>query len=349
MASDEAGGADVSFGEAIRVEKVDLHTYRIDLNDAFCIGKVSNGGYTASCMLAAARAHLSSHGQPDTLTAHFEYPRQTTAGAAIVAVEDIKLSSRLSTLHLTLWQGSFLADAPWIDRSVSRRTVLAYTTHTNLRTSTGITLPTGYEATRATALPSPLPAFEALETRGLDDCWEESKLLTSSGLWRSLRNWRFYIPRKGPLTPGVMDMWVHTASGEHIPQSALPYVVDSFPYNLHTFLVAPEARTFLEASQGGAGVAGEKKKTTGEADQRPGLWFPTVLMNLEVKKALPEEGVEWLAVRVTSKQIKDGRFDLDVLVRDVGGELVALSHHVAMILSIERNTGNKRDAPKAIL
>lgn len=61
-------------------------------------------------------------------------------------------------------------------------------------------------------------------------------------------------------------------------------------------------------------------------------------MNMEVKSALPEEGVEWLAVRITSKQIKDGRFDLEVSVRDVDGELIALSNHVAMILSIERNT-----------
>lgn len=74
------------------------------------------------------------------------------------------------------------------------------------------------------------------------------------------------------------------------------------------------------------------------------MWFPTVVMNLEVKTALPEDGVEWLAVRVTSKQIKDGKFDLDISVRDVDGELLALSHHVAMILSIERNTRKKQSS-----
>lgn len=74
------------------------------------------------------------------------------------------------------------------------------------------------------------------------------------------------------------------------------------------------------------------------------MWFPTVVMNLEVKMALPEAGVEWLAVRVTSKQIKDGKFDLDISVRDVDGELLALSHHVAMILSIERNTRKKKSS-----
>jgi hypothetical protein len=71
-------------------------------------------------------------------------------------------------------------------------------------------------------------------------------------------------------------------------------------------------------------------------------------MNLEVKKKLPEEGSEWLAMRVTSKQIRDGRFDLDVLIRDGEGELVALSHHVAMILSMGRNT-KKQKTEKAVL
>lgn len=302
-------------------------------------------------MLAAARARLSSQeegqpGQPDTLTAHFEYPRPTSAGPAIVAVEDVKLSARLATLHLTLWQGGLLAHAPWVDRSVSRRTLLAYTTHTNLRISTGITLQTGYEVSPAATLPSPLPTFEALEAGDTDDCWEESKRLTlSSGLWR------FYIPRRGPLSPGVLDMWIHAASGERMTQDALPYVVDSAPSNLHTFLVAPEeVHKLLEVPRDRVGAAeGEKKKTTDDENQRAGLRFPTVLMNLEVKAALPEEGVEWLAVRVTSKQIKDGRFDLDVLVRGRNGELVALSQHMALILRVEKNTGKDGRLTTAVL
>lgn len=84
-------------------------------------------------MLAAARAHLSSRGQTDTFTAHIEYPNRTTAGPAIVAIEDVKLGRQLSTLHLTLWQDGLLPEAPWISPSpVSRRTVVAYTPHTQI-------------------------------------------------------------------------------------------------------------------------------------------------------------------------------------------------------------------------
>ncbi|KAI1394391.1 thioesterase family protein [Hypoxylon trugodes] len=349
MASDEADkriGTHVPFSKAIKTEKLDSHTYRVNLNEAFCIGSVPNGGCVGSCMLATASAYLSSRNQPDTLTAHFEYPGRTAVGPAIVVVDDVKPGRQLSIIHLTLWQGGLLAEAPWVDRAVSRRAVLAYATHTNLQTFTGMTWPTGWKVTAEATLP-PTPDFKVLKTEGVDQTWEEYTLPKSSAsLWRSLCNWRFYLPRKGPLTPGVLDMWLCTASGERITQKALPYVVDSFPFNMHRFLVAPELLALLEAppAQGSDGDA-RAKEVREKDQQRASLWYPTVVMNIEAKAALPEEGVEWLNVRITSKQIMDGRFDLDILVRDTEGELVSLSHHVALVLSIERNT---KRAPPAL-
>lgn len=294
-------------------------------------------------MLAAAREHLSSRNQPDTLTAHFEYPSRTTAGPAIIAIEDVKLrNGQLSTLHLTLWQGGLLSKTPFFDPSISRRTILAYTTHTNLRTFSGITLPTGFSVTSAAELPSPLPVFDRLKKQDSDEAWEKSIPPKGSEIVQSLNNWSFYLPRGEPTVPGVLDMWIRRSSGELIMQSALPYVVDSFPYDIYGFLLAPELKKILDAPQN----TEEKERKEEAHEQRASMWFPTVVMNMEVKMPLPEEGVEWLAVRVTSKQIKEGRFDLDVMVRDMDGEIVALSHHVAMILSIERNTGKK---PKAVL
>ncbi|KAI1372089.1 thioesterase family protein [Hypoxylon crocopeplum] len=347
MASSKPKQSFIPFSKATKIEKLDSLTYRANLDETFCIGAVPNGGYAGSCMLAAANAHLSPRGQPDTLTVHFEYPGQTSPGPAIIVIDDVKLSRRLSTLHITLWQGGLLPQAPWITPSVSRRIALAYATNINFSTFTGMSMPTGYEGTPAAALP-PVPDFEALKSKDSDETWEEIKMPKAATLvQRSLLNWRFYLPREGPLTPGVLDMWIRMASGERITQGALPYVVDSFPFNLHTFLAAPELRALLEASQKGATDA--QAEDVREKDrQRATLWFPTVVMNLEVKAMLPEEGVEWLAVRVTSKQIKDGKFDLEVLVRDVEGEMVALSHHVAMIVSLERNT-KKRDPTKAAL
>lgn len=295
-------------------------------------------------MLAAASLHLSARGQPDMLTAHFEYPSRSEAGPAVVVIEEVKLGPQLSTLHLTLWQGGLLAAAPWITTSVSRRTILAYTNYMKLETFTGMTVPTSYEASPAAELP-PKPDFTSLKSQEqvIDDTWEESSPPASvSAMQRSLGNWRFLVPRGQPIIPGMVDVWMSRSNGELITQSALPYVVDSFPFNLHTFLMDPELRKLMEAEVPERDQKAEQSKDATEDRVRASLWFPTVVLNLEIKASLPKEGVEWLAMRLASKQMKDGRFDLDVQLRDVDGELVALSHHVAMIVEIERNTAKRR-------
>ncbi|KJZ71170.1 hypothetical protein HIM_09425 [Hirsutella minnesotensis 3608] len=344
----------VSFRDALHVKKLDSHTYRVDLKEDCCIGAVPNGGYTSSCMLAAAGLHLASRHQPDTLTAHFEYPNRTAPGPAVVIIEDIKIGRQLSSLQLTLWQGELTDQAPWIIPSRSRRAVIALTNHTNLREFAGVTLPTGYQSLVDASLP-PVPDLASLADRGSDDRWEEGHLPASAGPMKSLRNWRFFLPKEGSnqSKPGALDMWVRTASGEPITQAVLPYVADSFPFNLHTFLVAPELRALLQPPSANDPQSGNSKSARAAAaqqnEQRAGMWFPTIVMNLETKAMLPEEGVAWLAVSVTSKQIRDGHFDLEVIIRDQDGELIALSHHVAMIVAMERNTGKQGNPSKAAL
>ena len=89
-----------------------------------------------------------------------------------------------------------------------------------------------------------------------------------------------------------------------------------------------------------------------EAEASPGkkpsakFWYPTVLLNLDFKKPLPEEGVEWLFVRCSSKKIKNGRMDLDIAILDEGGDIVALSQHVALAVSTERNIAARKTESK---
>jgi hypothetical protein len=286
------------------------------------------------------------------VTAHFEYPNRTSAGPAIVVVDEVKLGRALSILQLTLWQGELLDHAPWFNKSASRRTVLAYTTHTNWSTFTGMSVPTGYEGTPASALP-PTPDFAALKKSGSDRMWEEIKWPAAVGRAGSSSKWRFYLPRQGPLSPGVLDMWVCMANGENVTQSTMPYVVDAFPHTLHSYLASPEMRAMLEPPAPGKVEDAATKEARANAarllGQRANMWFPTVLLNLETKNVLPKEGVEWLAVKVTSKQIKNGKFDLEVAVRDVDGDLLALSQQVALMVSWERNIGKKGNAGKAVL
>ena len=85
----------------------------------------------------------------------------------------------------------------------------------------------------------------------------------------------------------------------------------------------------------------ERKRLMGGAAR---MWYPTLLLNLEVKKALPKEGTQWLFIRLQAKSIKNGRYDLEIIVKDAAGDVVALSHHVALAVSSERNTAARRKA-----
>ncbi len=85
----------------------------------------------------------------------------------------------------------------------------------------------------------------------------------------------------------------------------------------------------------------EQRKLIKESGFRQ-MWYPTVLLNLDVKKALPVEGARWLFVRLEAKRIKNGRYDLEVMAFDVEGELVAVSNHVVFAVSAERNLAERR-------
>lgn len=272
---------------------------------------------------------------------------------AIITVEDVKLGRQVSKLHLTLWQGEgLLAQAPWVTPGKSRRVMSAYTSQINLREFGGITLPTGFQATAPDTAP-PEPNFDALDKHGSDDNWEETKLPKEmTKIQASLTNYRFFVQSNSQQqVPGVLDTYLCLASGEPITQATLPYVADSFPFNSHTYLISPELRELLNQPappKGDDAATSERRaEVNRKSKERADLWLPTVSMNLENKKALPEEGVKWLHMRMTSKQIENGRFDMEVILRDAEGDLVALSHHVAMILSMSRNTAKR--ATKAAL
>lgn len=76
------------------------------------------------------------------------------------------------------------------------------------------------------------------------------------------------------------------------------------------------------------------------------MWYPTLLLNLDIKKALPAEGTKFLFVRLQSKMIKNGRYDLEIIIKDIEGDLVALSHHAVLAVGAERNTAARRTSEK---
>ncbi|KAK3324979.1 thioesterase-like superfamily-domain-containing protein [Apodospora peruviana] len=311
--------------EAIKVDRLDLHTYAATLSETFAIGTVPNGGYVSSCILQAATVHLASRGQTDPLTCHFEFLNRTEVGPVVIVIEDIKLGRQLSTLHATLYQGSLLPQAPWISPASSRKAIVAYFTMTDLRKEKGISLPTGFSLQAPAPPPPPTAGFGALEN-GTDPFWVVMKPATGTSFNRALDNIVYHVPRRGQTTKSVVDVWVKLACGENFSNASLGYVADCWPYVIESY--RPKTREQMV-----------RDKVPFAPDTV--FWYPTVVMNLELKKSLADGGKRWLRMRVLAKEIKNGRLDLEVLIFDAEGELVALSQHVNLILGAERNTAGR--------
>ncbi|MCJ1251486.1 hypothetical protein MMC30_008720 [Trapelia coarctata] len=298
-----------SFAEAIKVEAIDSYTYTGYFPDQWCIGSVPHGGYVTSTILSVASLHfrttLSSQNQPHTLTLHLTFLRRTSTGRATFKVKDVKLGRQTSTIHITLTQGD------------SRDKVVGYITHSNISLETGVTLPTNWELH-----PAPYPANVKKLQDGTDPHWRLLEQMPFAAFRKASTNVQFYFPQKGQQGKSLTDEWIRFSNGEKFTTESIGYVADTFPQIVEAY---------------------RDDRSVQPADGRkwPSFWYPTILLNLEIKKVLPPEGVEWLFVRVQAKQIKNGRMDLEVVILDAEGDLVALSQHVSLVVGAERNIAGR--------
>jgi Acyl-CoA thioesterase C-terminal domain/Acyl-CoA thioesterase N-terminal domain len=256
---------------------------------------------------------LSSQNQPHTIALHLDFLRRTQSGNAKFTVKDTKLGRQTSIIHVTLTQEG-------------REEVVGYLTNSNMISESGVSFNTGY-----TLNPPPLPVDFSLMELDKDENWAPIPEMPFSAFRRATRKSDFYFPRQGQRKRSSADEWIRLANGtEKWTNTSIGYVCDMWPMPVEAFLHEQNPYDVSTIS-------------SGKEELKPArFWYPTLLLNLDVKKALPEEGVEWLFVRVEAKQIKNGRMDLEVVILDEGGELVALSHHVAFALGAERNTAKRK-------
>ncbi|KAI0025392.1 thioesterase-like superfamily-domain-containing protein [Xylariomycetidae sp. FL0641] len=307
--------------ESSTVHARDSHTYAADFPTEWCIGSVPHGGFVTSVLLRAAALHfqttLAAQNQPHSIILHVEFVRRTHEGPAILQIRDVKLGRQTSTIHVTLSQDG-------------RDEVVAYITNANLETEKGPSFDTKWSLD-----PPPLSADLAQLERGQGDAnWSPWTNRPFSKLRKAVNRVRFYLPRNGQARPNMIDEWLRLDSGERFTNESLGFVADTWPQMIEAMGVRKRGKANDEKVTGGEG--GKEKQ------QQPWLWFPTLTLNLEVKKLLPPGGVDWLFVRVQTKQIKNGRFDYEVVILDETGDVIALSHHVAMVVDGSRNTAKRR-------
>lgn len=365
-ASDPASST--TFAEATAVKQLSSHTYSAYFPPDWVIGNgislplpqsitfphipdlhqcpltplVPHGGFVTSTFLRVASTHfrttLRHLHQTDTTTLHLSFLRRTSVGPAVFTVRDAKLGRATSTVHITLRQH---------DEGAGEELVVGYFTHVKPSVPPGPGYKTSWTLSppnvpfvlstlTASALPSVKSPGQAILT---SPNWAEHPSMPFSSFRRASERCRFLFPRAGQPHAGIIDQWISLRSGEQWDNESLGFVVDMFPqvvealsvpgaYDLPSELALDNGGDGSSASQGGVK---EKRETASH-------WYPTVLLNLDIKKPLPpSDGPQWLFVRAQAKQVKDGRYDLEVIVMDGEGELVALSHHVCLVLDAGRN------------
>lgn len=288
---------------------------------------VPNGGYITSLFYTVARTHMrTTHpgmhaGSPDPITVHLSFLRRTEAGPATFTVQDTKLGSRTSTLHITLSQKN--------PDGSQRDEVAGYITVSNMSAETGPSMNTRFALTPAPVKgsgPDGSVDLGALTRTGRDGVWERFEVPLSS-MRHATKHIEFFAPKASAIEAnrGFVEQWVRFKPYGKLGRwtdASLGFLVDMFPMMLETFDEQPWDK-------------GAKKQETQK------FWYPTVLLNVEYKKRLPEEGAEWLYSRVFTKVLRNGRMDLDIVVLDAAGEVVALSNHVALIMGAERNLAKR--------
>lgn len=304
---------------------------------------VPHGGFITSLFHTVASTHFKNTypqqhgGSADAFTMHLTFLRRTSTGPAIFTVQDSKIGARTSTLNITLSQ---------TEGGKQRDEVVAYITCTNLDAEEGLSSGTDWEI-----YPPVLPprggnkSGSFLENKvdlnklirdGADGIWRRFEV-TFAGFRKAATQVDVYIPRLEGFTSGfsgglshrkgIGEQWVRLAPYGKVGRwtdLSLGYLVDMFPMMLEgtdELLQSPEKNA--------DGVVQEPKAS---------FWYPTVLLNVEIKKKLPPGGVEWLYSRVQNKRVKDGRMDIDIVILDEEGDLVATSNQVALIVSASRNS-----------
>lgn len=279
--------------------------------------------------------------EPHPINLHVEFLRRTSVGPSIFTVKDVKLGSRISNLHIVLSQRQDAQSntSPFQDEAQG------YITMSNIATEQGLSLDTEYHL-----YPPPLPVnLSLLGPQGRDENYVLRAKDPFPSFRRAAQNIQIYLPqpsKKPAPDPSIgrlratVEQWVRFApkmsrfggATGRWTNDALGFLVDMFPQVIESYV-----NPFVEEAATGQHSQAEVQKFLKSNEPRAKYWYPTLALNLDIKKLLPAEGVEWLFVRVKAKAIRNGRFDLDIEVWDENEELVASSVHASLVMDTSRN------------
>lgn len=322
--------------------------------------EVTIGGLIASITHKAAADFLSklstSNTHQDILSVYTQFFRPTLPSPKQATLKfRVASSSKASTtLHLEVFQDDKFCIGGFItSETLTRRNAVCYSSLTstrlaNLAVPGLLSMQTGWQLT-----PSPPPA-------SLHDLEADAPSLWSGYLtpfdplsYRKPHSYiRFFVP-KGRTGRHFIDQWVtpgwkdnNSPNGPVWTNETIHFVVDnSFPILNDLLDTDGKFDTYNKTIKAGitqrqARLEGKDDRLWGEGLSDCELQFPWIISTLssttEVKRLLPKEGCKWLFMRNTVKAIVDGRMDLEIVLMNENGALVATSQHICQIVNVDR-------------
>ncbi|KAL1968487.1 hypothetical protein VTN77DRAFT_1697 [Rasamsonia byssochlamydoides] len=338
------------FEDAIAVTPLSSHTYSANLSPQWCIGSVPHGGYTTAILHRLATTHFKHthptrhHSDPMPISMQLSFLRRTAAGPALLTVQDAKLGARTSTIHVELSQEEDLPSSTTSPPSEGKKKsvkVVGYITVSDPASEVGVSAPSDWRVYPPPPSSRP-PEFVTGDDNRLVPASPWVRISQQYSNFRLATNHTEVFgpadPHAGQRRRGITDQWARFRPlGEKGGQGrwtdeAVAYLIDLYPMALEAL------ETSSSSSPSSKTAGGEVEKE----ESNPGpFWFPTVTLNIDFKKRLPPTGVEWLYSRVTTKSVRNGRTDFDVVVLDEKGEVVALATQVGLVVSAMRNLSGR--------
>lgn len=187
-------------------------------------------------------------------------------------------------------------------------------------------------------LPAAAPADVLKLASGTESHWAKWTFpWHRKSLLKPYTHYHFYIPINGPPHPSLTDIWITPENPDDVfTTETLGSIADIWPRMVENYCPESEWSTASLVHRALEGTQTSSVDADFGLGRHPqAFWYPTLSMTLEIKKVLPPQGVKWLFMRAQAKEIKNGCMDAEVTILDQSSELVALSHHVCLVIGNE--------------
>ena len=200
----------------------------------------------------------------------------------------------------------------------------------NMHAKHGVTYDTKYEL-----IPPAAPADVLKLANGTDSQWVKWTFpWHDKSLLKPYTHYHFYIPINGPPHPSLTDVWITPKDADDVfTTETLGSIADIWPRMVENYCPESEWSTPRLVRRTLAGTQTSSADPDFWFGRHPqAFWYPTLSMTLEIKKLLPPQGVKLLFMRAQAKEIRNGCMDAEVTIWDQDFGLVALSHHVCLVI-----------------